>query len=180
MPKGSKKKEEDIEPEDIIEIEDEPVGEENYDDIVDNDGDDEVDTLSITSEETSDIEEEKDEDEKTVVDESVKPEADVCVYNAIKREDEESKISPDIKIVKPESRITKPILTVYERVRILAERRQQLASGAKPMIKNYEGLTIKEISNQELKHKVIPFIISRTLPSGVIERWKLNELEIIN
>lgn len=84
------------------------------------------------------------------------------------------------KVVPTEERITKPILTKYERVRILGDRRQQLTQGAKPMLKGVDGLSPKEISNLELKNGVIPFIIVRTLPSGMQEHWKISELQIIN
>ena len=84
------------------------------------------------------------------------------------------------KVVKPENRITRPVLTKYERVRIYAERYNQLMNGAKPMIIPAKSMTEKDIAQQELMHKVIPFIIIRTLPNGDIEHWKLSELEIVN
>ena len=84
------------------------------------------------------------------------------------------------RIVKPEERITKNILTKYERVRLLATRRKQLILGAKPMVKLPKKIAEKDIANIELKAKVIPIIIVRTLPNGDIEHWKLNELEIVN
>lgn len=83
-------------------------------------------------------------------------------------------------IVAPDDRITKPILTKYERVRILGDRCEQITLGAKVMLKNYEGLSPREIANQELKNGTIPFIIERHLPSGQIEQWKVNELMIVN
>lgn len=83
-------------------------------------------------------------------------------------------------IVAPKDRITRPVLTKYERVRILSERRQQLTLGAKPMVAFDGNLSPTEISNLELQEKVIPFIIVRQLPSGQIEHWHLNELKIIN
>lgn len=84
------------------------------------------------------------------------------------------------RVVNPEDRITKPILTKYERVRILSERRKQLVLGAKPMIKIDKPISEKDIASFELKSKVIPLIIVRTLPNGNIEHWKIDELEIIN
>jgi len=75
-------------------------------------------------------------------------------------------------------RLTKPILTKFERVRILSVRTKQLAQGAKPMIKNCSNLSSREIALQELKNKIIPFIIERPVPNAGIEKWKLSELEI--
>jgi DNA-directed RNA polymerase subunit K/omega len=77
-------------------------------------------------------------------------------------------------------RLTKPILTKYERVRILSTRIKQLAQGAKPMLKNYAGLSSKEMAFEELKHKIIPIIIERPVPNVGIEKWKLSELEILD
>ena len=75
-------------------------------------------------------------------------------------------------------KLTKPILTKYEFVRLLADRTKQLAQGAKPMLKNITGLTSKEIAELELKNKIIPLIILRPIPNSEPERWKLSELEI--
>ncbi len=80
--------------------------------------------------------------------------------------------------IKSSSRISKPILFKYEAVRILSDRAKQLAQGAKPMVKNIEGLSPKEIAKLELKNKVIPLIIERPIPNSGVERWKLSELEI--
>lgn len=91
-------------------------------------------------------------------------------------------IIKDKRVVSSENRITRAVLTKYERVRILSERRKQLILGAKPMIKvsHVDNISEKEIASLELKNKVIPFIIIRTLPNGDIEHWKINELEIGN
>ena len=83
----------------------------------------------------------------------------------------------DNNIIK-QDRLTKPFLTKFERVRILATRQKQLAQGAKPMLKNYSGLSSKEIALEELKNKIIPLIIERPVPNVGIEKWKLSELEI--
>jgi len=74
-------------------------------------------------------------------------------------------------------RITKPILYNYERVRLLGDRTQQLTLGAKPMVKNTENLTPKQIAQLEIEHNVIPLIIERPLPNGKRERWYISELK---
>ncbi len=81
-------------------------------------------------------------------------------------------------VINTNSKLTKPILTKYEFVRLLTDRSKQLAQGAKPMIKNISGLSSKEIAKLELKNKIIPLIIERPIPNSVPERWKLTELEI--
>lgn len=85
----------------------------------------------------------------------------------------------DFKLTKT-ARLSKPILFKYEKVRLLSTRAKQLANGAKPMIKNTEGLSSKEIALLELKNKLIPMIIERPIPNSGVERWKLSELEIID
>ena len=83
-------------------------------------------------------------------------------------------------IVDNNERETKPILTKYERVRILGDRAKQLSLGAKPMLLNVENMNPKDIAILELDRGVIPFIIEKVLPDGRRERWKINELKIIN
>lgn len=83
-------------------------------------------------------------------------------------------------VVSKDKRITKPILTKYERVRLLSERRAQLLAGAKPMIKFDKLMSEKDIASIELREKVIPMIIVRTLPNGNVEHWDVSELKIIN
>ena len=48
------------------------------------------------------------------------------------------------------------------------------------MVKGAEKLDPKEIAKLELKMGVLPIIIIRTLPTGQKERWKVNELQIVN
>lgn len=81
-------------------------------------------------------------------------------------------------VPKTTENITRPILFKFERVRILGLRAKQLQYGAKPMIKNVEGLNPKEIAKLELENKKIPFIIERTLPNGKKERFKISQLKI--
>lgn len=110
---------------------------------------------------------------------------DKCIYNFAddKSEDEEEiffdddNMEMDTNIVLKDKRITKPILTKYERVRLLGDRTQQLTLGAKPMIKNTGKLTPKQIAELELKNNVMPLIIERPLPNGKRERWFLKELQ---
>ena len=74
---------------------------------------------------------------------------------------------------------TIPILTKYEKTRVLGQRAKQINSGSKPYINVSEniidGYLIAEL---ELQEKKIPFIIRRPLPNGKSEYWKLKDLEI--
>ena len=85
----------------------------------------------------------------------------------------------DMKKVEPilrTNKISTKKLTKYERVRVIGERTNLLARGAKPMILNVDNLTPQEIAEEELKQKVIPFEIKRELPDNTYEIWKLSEL----
>ena len=75
---------------------------------------------------------------------------------------------------------TYPILTKYERAKILGLRVSQLNKGAEPYV------TIKHtildnilIAEKELKEKKIPFIIMRPIPNGKAEYWNVNDLELV-
>ena len=86
----------------------------------------------------------------------------------------------DVTKINKNTRISKPILSKYERVRLLSVRAKQLAQGAKPLIKNTTGLSSRQIALLELKNKIIPLIIERPIPNVGIERWRLSELEILD
>ena len=75
---------------------------------------------------------------------------------------------------------TNPILTKYEKTRILGIRAKQVNNGSKPYIK-IENNVIDGylIAVKELEEKKLPFIIRRPLPNGGSEYWKLKDLEII-
>jgi DNA-directed RNA polymerase subunit K/omega len=167
-----------------------PVIETENDPIEGKDEDEEVEEV-VKNEEYSDSEPKENLDD--VEENFDNPEDDACVYKFIKKsgsdsdvEGEEVIFDDDIaakdldEIVKPEERETKPILTKYERVRILGDRAKQLSLGAKPMLLNVDNLNPKEIAKLELERGVIPFIIEKPLPDGRRERWKVSELRIVN
>lgn len=75
---------------------------------------------------------------------------------------------------------TTPILTKYERTRIIGLRTIQLSSGLPPFIDHDERIIDPTIiANMELEQKKIPFIIKRPLSNTIHEFWPLHELEII-
>lgn len=75
---------------------------------------------------------------------------------------------------------TLPILTKFEKARVLGIRAKQINDGAKPFIKTpphiIDGYTI---ARMELAQKLMPFIIRRPLPNGGCEYWKIADLELI-
>jgi DNA-directed RNA polymerase I, II, and III subunit RPABC2 len=78
---------------------------------------------------------------------------------------------------------TIPIMTKYERTRILGQRCRQLQNGSIPFvdISRYgdEILDDHFIATLELEQKKIPFIIRRPLPNGMSEYWNARDLELL-
>lgn len=76
---------------------------------------------------------------------------------------------------------TAPILSKFEKTRVLGLRAKQINEGAKPFVEmnqsNYDGYII---ACQELNEKKIPFIIRRPMPNGASEYWRLKDLELLN
>ena len=85
----------------------------------------------------------------------------------------------DSTIIDPLHR-TLPVLTRYEKARILGERAKQINMGAKPFVEVDESMIDGYlIALKELDQKVIPFIIQRPLPHGGSEYWRLSDLEVL-
>ena len=73
---------------------------------------------------------------------------------------------------------TNPMLSRNEKTKIIGLRANALSKGAPPFIKVPPHITdVKEIARLELeKRRLSYFIISRTLPNGDCEYWRLNDL----
>ena len=75
---------------------------------------------------------------------------------------------------------TLPILTRYEKAKIIGLRAKQINHGAQVFIdvphNMIEGLSIAE---KELEAKKVPFIIRRPLPNGGSEYWRVSDLEML-
>jgi DNA-directed RNA polymerase I, II, and III subunit RPABC2 len=75
---------------------------------------------------------------------------------------------------------TIPILTKYEKTRIIGIRLKQLNNGAEPYIKVAEDIIDNNyIAEKELKDKKIPFIIQRPIANNTFEYWRVEDLEIL-
>jgi len=83
-------------------------------------------------------------------------------------------------MIDDENHTTLPILTRYEKAKIIGIRSKQINSGSELFIdipdNIIDGITI---AIMELKQKKIPFIIRRPLPNGKNEYWDINDLDIM-
>lgn len=86
-------------------------------------------------------------------------------------------------IVNKENRISDGFISEYEYVRVLSVRSKQIMLGGKIMLNNGEELrkrlTPREIAEMEIKSKCCPLIIVREMCNGSVERWSVNELEVL-
>lgn len=86
-------------------------------------------------------------------------------------------------IVNKEDRISDGFISEYEYVRVLSVRSKQIMLGGKIMLNNGEELrkrlTPREIAEMEIKSKCCPLIIVREMCNGSVERWSVNELEVL-
>ena len=86
-------------------------------------------------------------------------------------------------IVNKENRISDGFISEYEYVRVLSIRSKQIMLGGKIMLNNGEELrkklTPREIAEMEIKRKCCPLIIVREMCNGSVERWSVNELEVL-
>jgi len=71
---------------------------------------------------------------------------------------------------------TTPVLTKFERCRVLSERSNQINCGSQIYLSNPDDYSnAYDIAVEELNQKIIPFIIKR--PYGnIFEYWKLKDL----
>ena len=75
---------------------------------------------------------------------------------------------------------TLPLLSKYEKTKIIGLRVNQLNKGSQPFIEGQQSTIDSHlIATQELFEKKIPFIIKRPLPNGKSEFWFVKDLELI-
>lgn len=72
-----------------------------------------------------------------------------------------------------------PIMTKYELSNIIGQRAAQLENGSEPYIKVGEMFDSIKIAELELKAKILPFIIKRSVGTKT-EYWNINDLELIH
>jgi len=167
MPKKTKKVSKDSD--DEYEVED-PDMDEDVDEI---DEDEVVDDDDDSDEEKEDLVDDGEITSGCMIDEAI--EGDDEYFD----NDEETEIPTEnsSEYVSKENRVSSNRMTKYEMVRILGERTKQLNMGAKPLIKNYKGLSYDTIAEKEFVLNMIPYKIKRPLPNGKFEIWALDELK---
>jgi len=75
---------------------------------------------------------------------------------------------------------TVPILSKYERTRVLGQRAKQIENGHSPFVRVADNVIDSYIiAVQELEQHKLPFIIRRPMPSGCSEYWHLKDLELV-
>jgi DNA-directed RNA polymerase I, II, and III subunit RPABC2 len=75
---------------------------------------------------------------------------------------------------------TLPIITRYERARVIGERAKQIDAGAQVFVEVEDNIIDAYlIALKEYEAKKIPFILQRPLPNGACEYWRLSDLEIL-
>lgn len=97
-----------------------------------------------------------------------------------------STIHPEVQAVaredvKFENRKTLPYYSKYEYTSMIGVRAQQIADGAIPLIPLDKIQTthpqfVWKVAEEEVKKRVLPFIIHRRLPNGESEYWSASEL----
>ena len=83
-------------------------------------------------------------------------------------------------LIEDDKHKTIPIMTRYEKSKIIGLRAKQINSGSELFIDApaniIDGITLAKM---ELVEKKIPFVIRRPLPDGTNEYWDINDLDIM-
>ena len=84
----------------------------------------------------------------------------------------------------PNDNITSPIMTKYEFAKVIGQRMEQLARDSPSLVdasSHFPGNTpihesYRKIAEAELKQRVLPFMIVRTLPNSKKECWRISDM----
>jgi len=83
-----------------------------------------------------------------------------------------------------DTKISKPIMTIYEFDKIIALRTQQIASGAPLFINNMttdvkSNMELRQIALKELIEGRLPFMVERKLPNNKKEYYRVRDLDLV-
>jgi len=73
---------------------------------------------------------------------------------------------------------SRPVLTKFEKAKVIAKRVGFLQLGSPPMIDVQDGMGLMDIAEAELYARKLDFKIQRKLPNGRVELKHLSELYI--
>ena len=80
----------------------------------------------------------------------------------------------------PLKNASRPIMSKYEKTKVIGIRTQQIAGGASTLVSVPAGVTNpRDIAIAELEQNKLPFVIVRTMPSGIKEYWKVKDMIIL-
>jgi DNA-directed RNA polymerase I, II, and III subunit RPABC2 len=82
-------------------------------------------------------------------------------------------------IMNKQVKTTMPILTKYERARLIGFRATQLARGSRPTVDIGNLTKVEDIARKELEDRRIPLIVVRPIPNKDPEYWRIEEFESI-
>ncbi len=83
--------------------------------------------------------------------------------------------SQDLQKASETQKKTLPIMTKYEKAKLIGQRAVQIAKGM-PALVSTKGLDSDiKIAERELKEKKTPMIVRRFLPDGTYEDWRVSE-----
>ncbi len=95
----------------------------------------------------------------------------------VKDEDENFAVLEVQDYVPPTSfRRSRPVLSKFERCRVLATRAEQIGRGTIPLVPGLDGDGPAQTAEREFAAGRVPFIVRRYLPNGTSEDWRLEEL----
>ena len=134
----------------------------------------------------SEINEDSETEIETEINEGNNEEISEDIEEGINEEDINAGINAGVNkkvIVSKEDRISDGFISEYEYVRVLSIRSKQIMLGGKIMLNNGEELrktmSPREIAEMEIRGKCCPLIIVREMCNGTVERWSVNELEML-
>jgi DNA-directed RNA polymerase subunit K/omega len=83
-----------------------------------------------------------------------------------------------------DTKISKPIMTIYEFDKVIALRTQQIASGAPLFINDMttdvkSNMELRQIALKELTEGRLPFMIERKLPNNKKEYYRVRDLDLV-
>ena len=142
---------------------------------------------SIEPDDNSFEEDSDEEDYMEKFDENIKKDV-IKKYHPDLMQSNYDEISALVKVVRDEQgniidpiHSTIPILTKFERARVLGLRAKQINNGADPFVEVPSNVIEGHIIAQmELQQRVLPFIIVRPLPNGKKEYWRIQDLKLID